>query len=397
MAVMARILGIPARVAVGFLEPEQVGAGHVRVQLRTTCTPGPSCSSPARAGCGSSPPRRPGQRACPAYTDAGGAGRQPDRRPSATGAARQRRAQPRPTSAAAAGDAQEPAARPTSGRRVRLPVGRGAGRRARRWCVLGAWLLLAPRRCAGARREQRLAGGPEEAWAELRATAHRPRRAVAATAARRAQTRDGAGRATSAPASTRTPRAPAHGPDVAPDAVARSGPDRPRARAARATPATAAGRGRPPARRDRDLRRGAVRRRPARARRRADWWPRSVVAACPTAPPAGRRARRARDGTAASSTTSADLSLRGTVRSRPSRHLPALAGVADRGQFVGTSAAARRVPSPPHGRALTSAGSGCQATRCLASRERGPVGGGRCVRSRRSARGGGASAPPCAP
>ena len=61
MAVMARMLGIPARVAVGFLEPD---AGRRRTPgctARTTCTPGRSCSSPAPAGCASSR-RRPAAR-----------------------------------------------------------------------------------------------------------------------------------------------------------------------------------------------------------------------------------------------------------------------------------------------------------------------------------------------
>ena len=59
MAVMARELRIPARVAVGFLQPEQVD-DDTWVYSYTTCTPGPSCSSPGRAGCESSPRRPPG-------------------------------------------------------------------------------------------------------------------------------------------------------------------------------------------------------------------------------------------------------------------------------------------------------------------------------------------------
>ena len=59
MAIMARILGIPSRVAVGFLEPEQPPAAPGS-SPRTTCTPGPSSTSPAPAGCASNPPRRPG-------------------------------------------------------------------------------------------------------------------------------------------------------------------------------------------------------------------------------------------------------------------------------------------------------------------------------------------------
>ena len=47
MAVMARMLGIPARVAVGFLEPRTRSAGRRGSTAPTTCTPGRSSSSPA--------------------------------------------------------------------------------------------------------------------------------------------------------------------------------------------------------------------------------------------------------------------------------------------------------------------------------------------------------------
>ena len=65
MAVMARDLGIPARVAVGFLDAR---AGRRRTPTSTaptTCTPGPSCSSPAPAGSASSRRRPAGPAASP--------------------------------------------------------------------------------------------------------------------------------------------------------------------------------------------------------------------------------------------------------------------------------------------------------------------------------------------
>ena len=60
-AVMARTLDLPARVAIGFLKPHQVGSTTTST-ARTTCTPGPRCTSAARAGCGSSPRRGSGRR-----------------------------------------------------------------------------------------------------------------------------------------------------------------------------------------------------------------------------------------------------------------------------------------------------------------------------------------------
>ncbi len=55
---MARELGIPSRVVVGFLDPSKVaGRQPVRVHLATTPTPGRSCTSAGSAGSGSSRPR----------------------------------------------------------------------------------------------------------------------------------------------------------------------------------------------------------------------------------------------------------------------------------------------------------------------------------------------------
>ena len=55
---MARTLDIPARVAVGFLAADQGRPNDRTSTAPTTCTPGPRCTSAARAGCASSPRRR---------------------------------------------------------------------------------------------------------------------------------------------------------------------------------------------------------------------------------------------------------------------------------------------------------------------------------------------------
>ena len=56
MAMMARVVGIPSRVSVGFLPGEQDEEGGR--SRSATCTPGRSCTSRTMAGCGTSP-RRP--------------------------------------------------------------------------------------------------------------------------------------------------------------------------------------------------------------------------------------------------------------------------------------------------------------------------------------------------
>ena len=56
MAALARLIGIPARVAVGYTAGTQQTRRHTGWSPRRTRTPGPSCTSRARAGCGSSPP-----------------------------------------------------------------------------------------------------------------------------------------------------------------------------------------------------------------------------------------------------------------------------------------------------------------------------------------------------
>ena len=68
-----RELGIPARVAVGFLAPTRPGPTPTS-SAPTTCTPGPSCTSPASAGCAFEPTPAGGADAvatdAPGYTTA---------------------------------------------------------------------------------------------------------------------------------------------------------------------------------------------------------------------------------------------------------------------------------------------------------------------------------------
>ncbi len=273
MAVMARMLGIPARVSVGFLQPERVGPGlweysshdlHAWPELffagagwvRFEPTPG------QRAG---SVPAYTTQQV-PVGTPTGGA---------ATGLPRDQQSPTRTAGPAGTREAPVPEA----------PAGR-AGAQASRWPLLGGAVvaglvgavLLLPRGLRRRRRERRLAGGPEEAWDELRATAidlgvpwpdgRSPRETATALVAH-----------FGAPVDENTAPRPAHGPDVAPDAAraldrlvheleleryardgGRGGGHRPHVHAETGTCLEA-------------LTGGA----PRSARRRAAWWPRSEV------------------------------------------------------------------------------------------------------------------------
>ena len=215
MAVMARVLGIPARMVVGFLAPDQVegtddewvysahdlhawpelyfdGFGWVRFEP----TPGnisgavPSYTTGTRVG------RRPDDRLEP------DGDREQDQEPR-RGASPRRAHRPPRTPAATTQDAAFPW----------LPVGLGLG---------GAGLLLllalSPRLLRRRVRERRLAGGPETAWEELRSTVVDLRLFWPGSRSPR-ETRDRLVQLFGAPGDEFAAERPARGPAINPDAV----------------------------------------------------------------------------------------------------------------------------------------------------------------------------------
>lgn len=215
MAVMARSLGIPARVSVGFLRPQQVGArtweysawdlhawpelyfagsGWVRFE-----------PTPAARADGVPPYTRQEVTAPP--SDAAG-------NPSATGPAEDLPARggesPAVDPEATAGADRDPGAGPT----WRSALG------ALGLALAAGALALVPRSLRRARRARRWsAGDPESAWAELRDTVidlHLPWPTGRSPRATAALVAPGFGR----PVARSSPVRPAHGTEVAPGAVA---------------------------------------------------------------------------------------------------------------------------------------------------------------------------------
>ncbi len=268
MAVMARILGIPARVAVGFLQPQAIGPGtweyrsHDLHAWPELFFPGSGWVrfEPTPAGRAVSVPGYTTQDV-PTFNPTGPSGnpRADDELPN-----RGESSSSTPSEApadAAAGDPGPPFPWLVAFGTL------GAG-------MIGALLLLLPRGLRRSRRERRLAGGPEELWAELHATAldlgvpwpegRSPR-----------ETRNQLVQHLGAPVGPDTAERPEHGASVAPEAV--TALDRivgslEQLRYAR-LPEPAR-----PLRTELEtclasLQGGATR----GARRRAEWWPRSVV------------------------------------------------------------------------------------------------------------------------
>ena len=268
MAVMARTLQIPARVAVGFLAPEQVGpntyeySSHDLHAWPELFFPGSGwvLFEPTPAGAGTS---------VPSYTTQQVPVINPTARPDASASAN---IQPshRPNDTANPSESTKKAqhASGVSGFPW-LPVGGGVLA-----VGLAAALAMVPRAVRRARRRRRVDGGPEEVWAELRDTALDL--GVPWPEGRSPQeTRRRLARFFGVPVDGQTAERPAHGPEVAPEAVAaldrivrtlelsryarHPGPDAPLRADVETCLAALAG--------------GAVR----GARRRAEWWPRSVV------------------------------------------------------------------------------------------------------------------------
>jgi hypothetical protein len=271
MAVMARVLGIPARVAIGFLTPTSAGANTWIYSARDMHA-WPELYFDGAGWVRFEPTPAGRAQDVPAYTVADLPGTDED---------------PTESASTRPGDSESTAtSRPTRELEPTTTGGNGGGGDSGvPWAPVGGALggvvlvavgLMLPRLVRRRRRERRLAGGPEDIWVELRDTAvdlavpwppgRSPR-----------ETRDVLVDHLGAPLDAWTPERPAHGEDVAPEGVAaldRLVLDLELLRYSRA--GTVAERA--TLRSDGEaclsaLRGGATQ----SARRRAEWWPRSVL------------------------------------------------------------------------------------------------------------------------
>ncbi len=278
MAVMARVLGIPARVAVGFLAPEPVagqsgtyvysahdlhawpelffpGAGWVRFEPTPGGPDGRAQSIPdyTREGVSTGNPEQPTDTASPTQAPTDGANPDPRTAPS-----------------------EEAAPEDQAG-------GGGAGDDGFPWITLLAWvfavllvasLALLPRLLRERRRTTRLQGGPEAAWAELRATLVDLGHAWPEGRSPR-EVQDHLERLFGWPEDPSPELRPRRGPDQCPEAVAALGritDDLERMRYARDHAATSGRYADDVGTVSRALAAGVQ----PRTRRRAEWWPRSA-------------------------------------------------------------------------------------------------------------------------
>lgn len=286
MAIMARVLGIPARVAIGFLNPTQTGAStYVYTARDLHAWPELYFDGAGWVRFEPTPASRSGE--VPSYTRIGEG---PDDQPS---------------------DSAEPSA----GESSQLPNNRpvveetdvatgdfaGSGGGSGRWYLAGGAVLagalllvgaLLPRTVRRRRREHRLGSGdPELAWAELRDTAVDlgiPWPEGRSPRATRQRLVDHLG----TPVGPQTPERPAHGAEIAPEAVEsldRLVHELELQRYAR--PGSASTADRDAVRTDtRAVLTALVGGTAGAARRRASWWPRSVLTVT-------RRTRRTATGT----------------------------------------------------------------------------------------------------
>jgi len=284
MALMARQLGIPARVAIGFLEPERIGGGVWEYSSHDLHA-WPELFFPGSGWVRFEP--TPGDRAdtVPDYTrqritpgeDTTAPSTAPSARPDQT---------PRDTAPVDPQQQDTDAAGQTGtdGRLGWLPLAAAALAG-----VLLVLLLLAPRAVRRRRRAQRVLLGPEEAWSELHDTvvdlglpwprSRSPR-----------ETRDALVQLFGAPLDEYADDRPRRGPETNPDAVAALDLLVGALERLRYARADDAGRGTWRAETElcvEALHGGATR----RARRTAEWWPRSVFRGRSAAPQPGADVR----------------------------------------------------------------------------------------------------------
>ena len=271
MAVMARILGIPARVAVGFLSPEPDGS-NTWVYSSHDMHTWPELYFQGSGWVRFEPTPADRATGVPSYTVRGLPDDQGPSDPAATqSSAGVSGPSNRATQTADPGAEDTQDQQSDTGIAWGPVIGGGAG------LLVVVSVLLLPRLLRRRRRDRRLAvAGPEEIWAELRDTATDLGVPWPAGRSPRA-TRDVLVGYLGRPVDATSPDRPAHGPDVAPEGVAAldrivvalerlrysrspAAPDRARLRADGQTAvASLAG--------------GAAR----ATRRRATWWPRSVL------------------------------------------------------------------------------------------------------------------------
>ncbi len=164
MAVMARELGIPARVDVGFLRPQRQADGSWQYSARDLHA-WPELYFPGAGWVRFEPTPADRTGAAPAYTEQQGAAPAPAPAPTASASAQPQPSAGRPT---AEQRPQQQATPDAQGASAGPPWGRVAGGVGAALAVLA--LAVLPGALRRRRRERRLQGGAEACWAEIRDT-----------------------------------------------------------------------------------------------------------------------------------------------------------------------------------------------------------------------------------